>query len=61
MQSTFIDSLVKRYEEKLTSPTMAAGGGILSARLVPTATLLEGKVPIVGAWINIEIQKMNLK
>jgi len=27
---------------------MAATGGVLSARLVPTATLVEGKAPIVG-------------
>lgn len=33
---------------------MAATGGALSARFVPTVTLVGGKVPIVGAWINME-------
>lgn len=40
--------------KKLTIPTMAATGGALSARLVPTVTLVEGKAPMVGAWINMK-------
>jgi len=35
--------------EKLTIPTIATTGGALSARLVPTVTLVEGKDPRVGA------------
>jgi len=35
--------------KQLTIPTIAATGGALSARLVPTVTLVEGKAPIVGA------------
>lgn len=49
MQSTIIHRLIIRYVEKLTIPTIAATGGGLSARLVPTVTLGEGKAPIVGA------------
>jgi len=36
-------------EKKLTIPTMAATGGALSPRLVPTVKLLGAKEPMVGA------------